>query len=456
MLGTPTNHKEKMSKSATSQESHKKKTSKKKNNSEGMDKQKARDESSSRKGEDLTTTVSEELDTPFWDGSGAESEIPKSQKEVSQTDKTSNQTETRRKVEEKGSSEKLVDKEEVVASTKESTTLSKLAKCDKAFMKALMKITAASAGNDEISSQVDIIMSEYTKVKTITLELSHDNKFQEGRLKELEERTKVKTFAEVTKQGPTDVTHTEDEGKQKTSALIITSDTMTPKRLQSVLKKKIDPSKVGLMDATMRMGREGVVVTTTSKEALENLKGAIYQDKEIGEVHIKTPKSRRLEMKVVGIDPDTEMETLNERIINQNHLQCDTEDIEIRRHWTGKNGVTAILALSKRAILALGNKTHLNVSWNRCPIYDNIFVPRCTHCASLGHTIKECRGRLRCTNCGLQGHEEKECENEPRCRLCMEEQLPPEETSHAMMSWRCPTYTSLIQEEKSRALQFID
>lgn len=454
MLGTPTNHKEKMSKSVSSQESHKKKTSKKKNNTEGTDKQKVRDESTSRKGEDKTTTFSEEQDIPVWDGS--ESEVTKTQKEVAHIDKTSSQTETRGKVEEKGSREKLVDKDEVVTSTKETTTLSRLARCDKAFMKALMKITAASAGNDEILSQVDIIMSEYTKVKTITLELSHDNKFQEGRLKELEERTKVRTFAEVTRQGPMDVLHKEDKVKQKTSALIITSESLTPKKLQSMLKKKIDPTKVGLMDATMRMGREGVVVTTTSKEALENLKGAIYQDEEIREVHIKTPKPRRLEMKVVGIDPDTEIETLKERIINQNHLQCDTEDIEIRRHWTGKNGVTAILALSKRAILALGNRTHLNVSWNRCPIYDNIFVPRCTKCASVGHTRNECQGRLRCTNCGQQGHEENECENEPKCTLCTEEQLPPEETSHAMMSWRCPTYTSIIQEEKSRALQFID
>lgn len=449
--------------SQVQQDSHKKKILKKKSHAETSDKIKSKEGASqSNSGQSLARKTQED-ESPWWDPTPAQQEYHNTKEDTGVSEGDDERTAKEAPEAEiyggkTNAKENVADREEFPPTREKGSAMTKMAKCDKAFMKALMKIAAAAGDNEQITSQLDNIMAEYTKLKTITLELSHENKYQEGRLKELEEKVKApRTFADALKTGAEDGhPPTPVEERKRTSALIITSETLTAKKLESVVKRKIDPAKLGLTDAAIRPGRDGVVVTTTSKAALEKLKEAIQKDKETQDLQTKTPKPRKMEMKVVGIDPDTDLETLTHRIVSQNHLDCNEMDLELRRHWNGKNGITAIVAVSKKALTALGSRRALNINWNRCPIYDNIYISRCTKCASYGHNRSECSERSRCFNCGGEDHQGSICERMSKCPVCVENQCPVEESRHSMMSWKCPAYLSALEVEKRRLSLLID
>ncbi|XP_065308873.1 uncharacterized protein [Dermacentor albipictus] len=441
------------------QDSHKKKNPKKKAHQESTEKTKPKEVTTTNVNQDRPSTKStQESEIPFWDPTVDEWERHSTHKDLGEESEKTDKEDEERKEGKKNIGDNASDREDFPPIREKGPAVVRMAKCDKAMMKALMKISAAAGGDDEIMNQLDVIMSEYTKLKAITLELSHENKYQEGRLKEMEEKTKIaKTFAEVTRINADDtLPQPPVEDRKQTSALIITSESLPTRKIESVLKRKIDPSKLGLTDASMRPGRDGVVVTTTSKGALEKLKEAIQGDRETQNLQFRNPKPRRIEMKVVGIDPDTDIEALTNRIVSQNHLGCSEEDIELRRHWDGKNGITAIIALNRKAISALGTRKSLNLNWNRCPLYDNIFIPRCTKCSSYGHLKNECRESSRCFNCGGEDHQGNDCEEASSCPACMEDGSPPEDAKHSMMSWRCPVYLATLEAEKTRLITLID
>lgn len=133
-------------------------------------------------------------------------------------------------------------------------------------------------------------------------------------------------------------------------------------------------------------------------------------------MQIKRPKDNQYPIKLIGIDEDTE--TIVERIIQQNHLPCKPEDIEVKKTWKGRLGTTAVFALNRKGHRAVHNKTHVNIGWNRCRIFDHFFLPRCNRCADHGHSSVNCDEPTRCVNCGRRSHTKENCRNDPYCNAC--------------------------------------
>ncbi|XP_075531277.1 uncharacterized protein LOC142564241 [Dermacentor variabilis] len=327
--------------------------------------------------------------------------------------------------------------------------LSKLGKAVRAIMKALIKISTISGGNEEVVKQIDSILSERSKMKNIIIEQGQEISYQEGRIKELEKR--VEDGKKIENHQPAQ----EDTQKEATTkpsyALVVTSDNMGKKEVETLIKKKIDPLQLGIRDATMKAGREGVILTTTSKEASTKLQKHMQGKVELKNLHIRTPKESRYHIKVIGLEEDMETNGLEKKIIEQNHLQCNPEDMAVKKRWKGRRGDTIVLGLNRRGFAAIKDKNFLNVTWNRCPIFDHIFMPRCTRCAKHGHSSAECQAVRHCVNCGQEGHHQSECENDPYCKVCELEETE-EERDHSMRSWECPVYRAKLETEKRRLL----
>ncbi|KAL1460425.1 hypothetical protein MTO96_043300 [Rhipicephalus appendiculatus] len=141
-----------------------------------------------------------------------------------------------------------------------------------------------------------------------------------------------------------------------------------------------------MQDATIRPGREGIAVTTTSKEDSAKILRFIEYDNEMKDVQAKLPKDNMIHVKVIGLEYDMDNDNLPARIVKQNRLACSPEDIIVKKTWSGRRGKISILALNRSRSKSLGGRTALNIGWSRCPIFDDIFWSRCTRCATHGHT----------------------------------------------------------------------
>ncbi|KAH7933106.1 hypothetical protein HPB49_008240 [Dermacentor silvarum] len=241
--------------------------------------------------------------------------------------------------------------EEVVSMTsktsnkpEKTSVLARLTKADKATLKALIKISNLTGGDEEVAHQIEAILSEQARLKNLVMEQAQELAFQKGRIEELEKRKVELEQSSTEKQDTTNHGHREGastQGKPKpTYAVIVTSSSLQKKEVAELIKKKVDPLHTGIEDAQMRPGREGIVMTTSSKEASDKLMRILEKDKDLRPLTVKQPKQNRLQVKVVGVEEELDIETLPERIIAQNRLNCSTEDIMVKKTWEGKNGKT--------------------------------------------------------------------------------------------------------------------
>ncbi|KAK8781063.1 hypothetical protein V5799_017593 [Amblyomma americanum] len=225
-----------------------------------------------------------------------------------------------------------------------------------------------TAGDGKVGAVIDKIINEVCKLKALTMEATHENEFLKGRLAECRAPIQSPTYAGVTK------TISEQRQEQETRAIIVTSKERRKEKILEDLKKTMDPMEMDIKDTTMRSGKEGVVIVSTDAPSLEKVAKKIQSDSGLLDLQIHHPKGRRLEMKVVGVDQEMEDEELITRIIFQNNLQCKDKDIEVKAKYKGRYGKTVILTVNKQAYQGLKDKSHVNVGWERCALYDNIFV----------------------------------------------------------------------------------
>ncbi|KAH7962801.1 hypothetical protein HPB52_018054 [Rhipicephalus sanguineus] len=330
--------------------------------------------------------------------------------------------------------------------------LSRLTKADKNTLKALIKISTLTGGDEPVAQLIETVISEQAKLKNIIMEQAQQLAFQKGRIEELEKKRKTEpqdTPYEAI--GHTNQTHSQTGNQPPTYALVVSSGSLEKREMATLLRKQLDPLELDIPNATIRPGREGIVVTTSSKEGTDKLLQRIQNDRALKQLKAKAPREMRIHVKVIGLEDDLDCEDLPARIVNQNRLACTPEDIVVKKTWPGRRGTTVILALNRKGLKALGGRTELSIGWSRCPVYDHIFWPRCTRCANHGHTAPECDAPPRCSYCGQRGHHQKDCDADAaHCNICAGEGRNPNE--HSMMSWECPVYVEKVQAEKERII----
>lgn len=205
----------------------------------------------------------------------------------------------------------------------------------------------------------------------------------------------------------------------------MTSQSLGADKLSSLIKDNIDPFKLGLREVSMRKSREGIVIDSASKEGIKNLEEELNNNPATkGKIDTRRPKKRLPQIKIVRIPEDFPTKQLSERIVSQNDLNCDPEDITVVKSWKGRSGVTVVAELGRRAFEALKGKSKMYIFWSVCPFYDNTFVLRCKNCAKIGHLERDCDNNSRCTEC-VGDHHFRQCSSRVKqCRACHEAELP--------------------------------
>ncbi|KAH7962469.1 hypothetical protein HPB52_016306 [Rhipicephalus sanguineus] len=110
------------------------------------------------------------------------------------------------------------------------SVLSKLSKADKDTMRALIKISTLTGGDEAVAQQIEAIISEQAKLKNLLLEQAQQIAFQKGRIEELEKRRQEEPFEQ--REEPTQ-SNTPVNERRPTYALVVSSGTMEKKEVAS-------------------------------------------------------------------------------------------------------------------------------------------------------------------------------------------------------------------------------
>ncbi|KAH9371941.1 hypothetical protein HPB48_008020 [Haemaphysalis longicornis] len=244
--------------------------------------------------------------------------------------------------------------------------------------------------------------------------------------------------------------------EQPTGALILTAANLKRAALENLIKRNVDPCQLGLRNVKLRHSKEGVIVSSMSAEGLKRLEEHITKDKNLRDVAARKPRVQLPEIKIVSIEDNIEDEEIIERIVGQNNINAGKEVIELIKTWKGKSGKTAVIKTGKKAYEQMKERKHLYVSWTRCPVFDNTYVPRCVKCARIGHMEIHCpadKAEFRCVRCARR-HCYKHCNAaEECCASCLELQdVTEEDAYHTMMSFLCPVYVQKKKEILQRIL----
>lgn len=328
--------------------------------------------------------------------------------------------------------------------------LNKIAKQDKIINRALVNLSAITGRNDEAMLEIDSILTAISKMKTIALEADQRNHYLRGKLETTEERLKCcsrPSYAAVAAEAPKD----ETQQAQESRAIVITAKDRGPEEIIHLIKKTVDPVELGIRHTSMRPGRAGVVVTSTDKNSLERLAAHVQGADELVGIEVRQPRGRTFDFKVVGIEQEAAEELAN-KLIQQNALACTESDLQVKTKYQGRYGITAIITVNGRGYEALRHRSHVNVGWTRCPLYDGIRVMRCTRCPSFTHRTFECTKPGRCAQCSEQGHETGQCRRRPMCLLCRNEGVAEAHWGHSMLSPRCPSYQKKVEDEKQKII----
>lgn len=222
--------------------------------------------------------------------------------------------------------------------------------------------------------------------------------------------------------------------------------------VRQTLNRSFTPHELGLDNFACTKIREGAIVTSTNREGLERLQRLLETKKETaGHFETRIAEKRLPQISVTAVDPNIEEEELKIKIIEQNKIEGNSNDIKLMRTFERRDQTkTHILEVTPDIYQQIYHMEKLLIGWTYCPMRENVHTNRCTICCKYGHTSKNCRGVERCSECAGP-HHYTHCDGEQdaegyilpnRCPACTDnnEKLHTKyETNHSFYDQGCPS-----------------
>lgn len=228
-------------------------------------------------------------------------------------------------------------------------------KADKKLFKAVSVIAAETAENEIVAAQLDHIIDEISKMKSLILEATHEVAGLQGELRAVREtmgsgQGPTKTMADVLRSSAQGEIIGQLGSPKQREAIVVRSSTHGAEELSKLIARNIDPCSLGLRDVEMRPVRSGVVISSTSKEAIASLQKELQSNEATGKAIEVTQARKRLpQTKVVGISEELSDEEIKACLITQNDLRCTSDDFVmegkggnnqvLRYHWASQRSV---------------------------------------------------------------------------------------------------------------------
>lgn len=174
------------------------------------------------------------------------------------------------------------------------------------------------------------------------------------------------------------------------------------KDIVALLKSSFNPSAIGVGPVTFKPSRAGLTVVSKVSAYLDNLETAIKSNSVTrSALVVQKPSRRNPQLKILGVDPSIVPAMLLSQINSQNDLAIPPEEFKHRTVYTQRFGARVhVVEVSPEVFALLKSKGRLHIGWTSCTLEENLYVPTCFRCSSLGHSTNHCEApRDICNNC---------------------------------------------------------
>lgn len=218
---------------------------------------------------------------------------------------------------------------------------------------------------------------------------------------------------ESCQQRPLEPTHSDPQTNPQKHGLLVYSTKKVTKPshyVRETIRTNFNPSDANLTNPDMKEVRDGVLILSTSPESIDTLETLISTHQNTKEVlTTRRPKTRLSQYMITGVESSIKENNIAERLLSQNNLTGTPDKVTVTRTFKKTGTNTYIIEVSTNLHAQLKTLQKVFLGWMACPIRENLFLPRCTKCASIGHSEPKCPNRERCTSCS-QSHHGLQCQ----------------------------------------------
>lgn len=204
------------------------------------------------------------------------------------------------------------------------------------------------------------------------------------------------------------------------------------------MKKKINPSDIGVQITGIRRTREGELLLKLSKGEgqADKLKSVISNV--LGENVMVRSLSNNQRIDIRDMDEATDENDIIYAL--QEATKCEDPDVFKILNIRESYGQTrqALVQLPSHYAGTLLQEKKIRVGWVMCRVRAKVKIIKCFKCLEQGHYAKDCTGVDRsalCKRCCKTGHKSKDCDQQLNCIICQE--LGVENTQHFIGSNIC-------------------
>ncbi|XP_022815718.1 uncharacterized protein LOC111360784 [Spodoptera litura] len=253
------------------------------------------------------------------------------------------------------------------------------------------------------------------------------------------------TFADMVKKGANDFVRPINVNSV---AIYPKDNSKSSDDTKSLVQKIVCPEEMKIKVRGVRRVRNGgVIISTNSKDDVEKLMKTVQSSN--SDLTINEPQKRKPRIIIIGVPTSIPESEVYNCIFEQNvadkipSMTRESFMSSIKTsHKSGRKDTdhhNLIIEVSAAIRKALITQDRVFINWTSCPVRDFTLVTRCFNCHQYGHAAKFCRNPVvTCGHCATEGHSIKDCPKKldpPKCASCLRFNKP---SNHKTGEQDCP------------------
>lgn len=305
---------------------------------------------------------------------------------------------------------------------------------------------------ENLVADVKYLKKSLTATNNFLKTLSEQNEFLKAELSMIKTNVQVNASANI---------HTTYAEKLKSIdplvVIIPKNKDQTSSATKNEIKNKISPTKI-VIKKLRKSAKGGITIECENKLSQENLQvSAIEKLGENYDVNIPTLFNPRFKIVDVSIKhSEAEIKSLifkqNDHVNSNSNIKLITV---IEKPKIKPTHYTYIFETDPKTYSAIINNGKLSIGWDRCRVFENIYISRCFKCLGFNHKAVDCTKSKVCLKCA-ENHDVKECTSTKtecvNCKWAVENLKLKLKTDHQANSLECSVLQRRVDQSRQRIL----
>lgn len=242
------------------------------------------------------------------------------------------------------------------------------------------------------------------------------------------------------------------KNRDKISRLIVKPTTsQTSDKTKTDLRNRVNASVP--ISGVKNAANGGIIIACKNSEEIKALQleaaHKLGNDYEVRLLEKYNPK-----ILIVGMSTLIDKTTLSEKLQSQNTFLKNSTITVVRVQQTTKSKYyNAVVELDNQSYKKALQLKKVFIDWDRCFVYDNVYVLQCFKCCGFNHKTDICKNVQSCSKCAQQ-HLFKDCTSNftmcINCKTANEKYKMNLDINHPSWDKKCSVYLRKIQLEKRK------